>query len=92
MTEGYDEGPIILRECYEFPKESNYEFIRVKVYLEAGVLAAKALRRIKDLNIKPTDGTDQDERYAKYWDPIPDDKFKKVLEKLIKGHYVFKKK
>lgn len=92
MTEGYDEGPIIKRECYEFPKGSNYQFIRTKVYMEAGVLAAKALKKIKTFNIKPTDGIDQDERYAKYWSPIPEDKFKKVLEKLIKGDYIFHKK
>ena len=79
MTEGYDEGPIIFREWYEFSKNTNYMDIRLKVYRNAVVLAVKALINAK---MKSGDGLIQDEKYAKFWKPMPADKFAEVVSKV----------
>jgi len=89
MTEGYDEGNIILLEYYKFPTNANYQSIRVKVYKEGCILAAKALKHVFDQNITSTDGIPQDQSSAKYWDPIPDEKFIKVVNLVNNGKYKY---
>jgi methionyl-tRNA formyltransferase len=89
MTEGYDEGNIIYLECYNFHATADYQSIRVKVYREGCILAGKALRMIYDKKITSSDGVAQDQKLAKYWDPIPDEKFFKVIELVNKGKYKY---
>mgnify|MGYP001156850590 FL=1 len=91
MTEGYDEGPIIISEWYEFPLDVDYKSIRIKVYREGCILAGKVLRLIKEKNMTPSDVKPQDEKNAFYWDPIPDSKFKKVIEIIDSRKYLYQR-
>jgi methionyl-tRNA formyltransferase len=91
MSEGYDEGNIIFSECYEFPIKANYNFIRNKVYREGTILAGKALRYIFEKKITSIEGTPQNKTFAKYWSPIPDDKFVKVIDLVNNGGYKYQK-
>ena len=91
MTKGYDEGNIILSEWYNFPSDANYKSIRVRVYRESIILAGKTLRLIFEKKIISTDGVPQDHNLAKYWDPIPDEKFAQVVESVNNGRYKYQK-
>ena len=91
MTEGYDEGNIIESESYEFPSNTNYESIRVRVHRNGVVLAGKVLRHIFETKIMPSDGIPQDAKFAKYWDPIPDEKFAKVIKLVKDGNYKYQR-
>jgi len=91
MTEGYDEGPIIKSECYEFPMNIDYKSIRIKVYRRGCILAGKVLRLIMENDIKPNHVKPQDDKNANYWDPIPDDKFKRVQEIIDNGEYYYQR-
>ena len=89
MDEGYDSGPIITSEWYEFPADASYQAIRVRVYRDGCVLAGKVLRTINDFKMTPNDGLIQDENEARYLDPIPDDKFAEVLNKIENERYAY---
>ncbi len=91
MTEGYDEGNIIASEWYEFPKDINYQSIRTRVYRDGMVLAARVLRKVIDKKMLPTDGIPQDPHAAKYWNPIPDEKFKLALKKVSDQKYKYQR-
>jgi methionyl-tRNA formyltransferase len=91
MTEEYDEGNIIASEWYEFPKDTGYQSIRTRVYRDGVVLAARVLREIIDKKMLPTDGTPQDPHSAKYWNPIPDEKFKIALKKVSDQKYKYQR-
>ncbi len=89
LTENYDEGNIIFSEWYEFPIKANYRSIRIKVYREGTVLAGKALRYIFDKKITSNEGIPQNQKFAKYWSPIPDEKFSKVIDLVDNGRYKY---
>ena len=89
MTEEYDEGPIIKSEFYEFPSDLDYKSIRLKVYKNGCSLAGKALSLMKEKNMIPSDGIIQNESVSKYWNPIPQNKFEKVIEKIIQKKYTY---
>ena len=91
MSEGYDEGNIISSEWYEFSKDTDYQSIRSSVYRDGVVLAGWALRVVIDNKMKSTDGIPQNPKYAKYWDPIPDEKFKIVLKKVRSQNYKYQR-
>ena len=91
MTEEYDEENIIASEWYEFPKDTGYQSIRTRVYRDGVVLAARVLREIIDKKMLPTDGTPQDPHSAKYWNPIPDEKFKIALKKVSDQKYKYQR-
>ena len=91
MSEGYDEGNIIFSEWYKFPFNADYKSIRIKVYKEGTNLAGKALRYIFDKKITSTGGTPQNKNLAKYWSPIPDEKFIKVIELVNNGRYKYQR-
>ena len=91
MSEGYDEGNIIASEWYEFPKETDYQSIRTRVYRNGVFLAGKVIRTVIDNKMLPTDGIPQDSKYAKYWNPIPDEKFKLVLKKVLNQKYKYQR-
>ncbi len=87
INKKYDEGNIITSEWYKFSKDTDYQSIRTRVYKEGISLAGRVLREVLDKNMLPTDGIRQDPYSAKYWNPIPDDKFKTVLKKVSEGKY-----
>ena len=45
----------------------------------------------KDKKMLPTDGTPQDPHSAKYWNPIPDEKFKIALKKVSDQKYKYQR-
>ena len=55
------------------------------------ILAGKALRYIFDKKITSTEGTPQNKAFAKYWSPIPDDKFAKVIDLVNNGGHKYQK-
>jgi methionyl-tRNA formyltransferase len=85
MDMDYDTGPIITTQRCEFPIEASYQDIRVRVYRNACILAGHVLALIQNTNMKPADGLPQKE--GTYYDPIPDDKFNSVLQKIKSGRY-----
>lgn len=84
MRENYDDGPIIIKEEYDFSKETDYKSIRIKVFEKGCILATKALILVKEKKINSKNGIVQDEADAKFWGPIPDKKFKEVI-KIVKN-------
>ena len=91
MSEGYDTGPIIATESYEFPKDADYQAIRNKVYQAGCSLAGRVLSVIQNTKMTPDDATAQDEVSAHYWDPIPDEQMAKVLEKISARAYKYQR-
>ena len=89
MSEGYDTGPIVHSEWYEFPKDADYQSIRVRVYRDGCILAGKVLSLIQKDKLKPQDAIPQSETNAQYWDPIPDDKMETVLKKIKASAYQY---
>jgi methionyl-tRNA formyltransferase len=87
MNEGYDEGPIILSECYEFPNDTDYRSIRVRTYRDGFMLMGKAVAMVLKEGMKPGDGIPQGD--GTYWEPIPDDKMTLVLRKISAGQYPY---
>ncbi len=85
MDIGYDTGPIIMSRPCQFPTGASYQDIRVRVYREACNIAGHVLGLIQTTGLTPADATPQPE--GVYYDPIPDDKFSVVLEKIKGGHY-----
>jgi len=85
MTAGYDEGPVIMSEWYEFPKDSDYQSIRVRTYRDGFVLMGKAVAMVSQKQMKPSDGIVQAE--GKYWQPIPDDKMQVVMQRIQAQQY-----
>jgi methionyl-tRNA formyltransferase len=89
MTEGYDEGNIIFSEWYKFKSDADYKSIRVKVYREGIIMAGKALKLIFDKRITSRDATPQNHNLAKYYKPIPDKNFSKVIDLINRGQYKY---
>ena len=87
MSEGYDTGPVIASESYEFPKNADYPSIRTRVYREGCRMAGRVLASIQRSGMTPADATLQDEKLARYWNPIPEEKMVKVLGKVSAGGY-----
>ena len=87
MNEGYDLGPILRSEYYEFPKKASYQYIRKKVYIEGCKLASKILLEMQNRTILPTDGRKQRPEDGKYWQPIPDSLMNEVYQKLQMSRY-----
>jgi methionyl-tRNA formyltransferase len=85
MSEGIDEGPIILYDEYKFSKTDSYSDVRTKVYKGGFSLMARAVKKIinDDLCVSslPVQGV------GDYWDVMPDDKLGVVQEKLCAGQY-----
>lgn len=83
MTEGYDEGPIIKLESYEFPRDADYQSIRIKTYRNGFMLMGKAVALVLGQNLTPAGGMAQET--GTYWPPIPPNKMADVQRK-IKAH------
>jgi folate-dependent phosphoribosylglycinamide formyltransferase PurN len=91
MSEEYDQGPIIHSEWYEFPSDSSYVDIRVKVYKESCILGAKCLKLIDEGILKYSDAIVQDESAARTWSPIPPELEKAAIIKANEGKYFYQR-
>jgi len=89
MDEGYDTGPIIRSETYEFSLGDDYQSIRTQVYKSGCILAGQVLASIQDSDLRPRDAKVQNHDKAKYWRPIPDDKMQTMLRKLKSNTYKY---
>lgn len=89
MSEGYDQGPIITSEWYNFAAEATYQDIRSHVYEMGCILTAKVLATIQEQGLTPNDGEAQDESLAQYWDPIPQDNMNTVLDRIATHSYKY---
>ena len=87
MTEGIDEGPIILQEPLVFHKNDTYSDIRVTVYRAGFELLARAVKKVVDEGLT-SDGLlpQGDGRYLKV---IPEDKLRVVVERLRRGEWAY---
>jgi hypothetical protein len=91
MTPGYDEGPIIATQIYQFSKKASYQDIRVEVYKNGITLAAETINLLKQTNFGISDAVPQDQDKAKYWDPIPDTLLALVKSKIETRNYKYQK-
>lgn len=89
MDEFYDTGPIITIKSYEFPKNADYQSIRIKVYKDGCELAGKTLYQIQSTGMKPKDALAQDPNTGKFWDPITQKEMEKVLDKIASKSYKY---
>lgn len=87
MTEGIDEGPIVIKEAVKCKSIDNYSDIRVRVYNKGFDLYIKALIKIEEEGIIQNSLSPQ--KGGKYFSPISDKKMKRVIEKLNNGEYKY---
>jgi len=89
MTEGYDEGPIIKTQSYDFSALDTYVSIRVRVYSESLRLMAESVKKILSNNLSIKDGVSQGQ--GELFKPIPDHKMQVVLNKISSKSYRYMK-
>jgi folate-dependent phosphoribosylglycinamide formyltransferase PurN len=88
MTEGIDDGPIIISEPLTFTPNDDYPAVRVRVYRAAFELMARAVRKVldDDLFSSAMSGSPDEGRY---FSVIGDEELKEVKAKLTSGRYLF---
>ena len=89
MDEGYDTGPIIASETYQFAPFCTYTALRTTVYLKGCELAARVLRQLQDGTLTAAGAVAQPPEAGRYWDPLPDTRLVEVEAKLAGNHYQF---
>ncbi len=87
MTQGIDDGPIVLKESLTFSQKDNYMDVRIKVYNHQISLLARGLKKIIDEEMRPEDLPEQGK--GNYYSVIDQDKMVVVIEKLAKGEYKY---
>lgn len=87
MTEGYDEGPIIVSESYEFPKDTDYQSIRVRTYRDGFLLLGKAAAVVASGRLKPDDAIPQGEGMT--WKPMDESTMQSVVARVARGEYAY---
>jgi methionyl-tRNA formyltransferase len=85
MTTGIDEGPVVMREGYAFPRGSTYVDIRVTVLSRGYDLLAKAAAHVERSGMALADAEQQDT--GTYYKPIPPDLMARVQQKILTGSY-----
>lgn len=85
MTEGYDEGPIIISESYEFTPNDTYASIRTKVYRESLRLMAETVKVVFTQGLTISDY--QQQGAGELFAPISEEKMQFVLEKVANKSY-----
>ena len=85
MTEGYDEGPIIFSESYDFTHDDTYASIRTKVYRESLRLTAETVKVVFSQGLTMSDF--QQQGAGELFAPISDEKMQVVLEKVANKSY-----
>ena len=81
MDSDYDTGPIIYVEIYKILKNQSYQDIRNMIYLKGCKLLSKTISKIKNYKMNKNLYKKQNIKDGKYWSPIPQYKFKKILNK-----------
>ena len=89
MSEGYDEGPIIRSESYDFAQTDTYVSIRVKVYRESLRLLAETVKTVLKQRLTPVDG--QPQGHGEQFPPIPVKIMQQVLAKVAAKSYKYMK-
>ena len=89
MSEGYDEGPIIQTEYYDFSPTDTYPSIRAHVYRESLRLMGQTVKKVIDQRLTPVDGMEQGA--GQLFSPIPHDKMQRVLAKVAAKAYRYMK-
>ncbi|MDA9133113.1 formyltransferase family protein [Alphaproteobacteria bacterium] len=87
IDEGYDSGPIIDAEWYEFPRTANYAEIRTRVYQGSCEMAGKVLAMMQEKRLRPVDCQKQPVGTGTYWDPISTEDMERVLRITESGAY-----
>jgi methionyl-tRNA formyltransferase len=82
MDEGYDSGPIIGIEFYNFNSGESYHQIRSEIYRQSGPLMSEALEKISLGKIDILTAQKQDDSLAQYWEPIGPECMEIVMEKI----------
>lgn len=85
MTEGIDEGSIIIQEGLTFKKSDSYVDVRVKVYQHGIKLLVKGVQQIIRDDLRPECLPEQGK--GTYYSVIPDEKMAKVIDILNCGQY-----
>ena len=87
MTEGIDEGPIILTEEYSFLKGDSYSGVRIKVYENSFSLMSKAIKHV--ITNDCTSNTMKNQGEGSYFKVMKDDLLLQVKKKLELGMYKY---
>lgn len=85
MSEGYDDGPVIGTEIYDFSGERSYRAIRIAMYRNWCRFVAETVRKVRDTAMGPADAAPQGDGHE--YRPIPDDKFREAIERVETGGY-----
>ena len=89
MVEGYDAGPILTSETYDFNKYSTYSDIRCHVYKKQCSLVGKAFSLIQRDGLRAENCDLQDDSRAITRPPVSDKDMKKIHRLLKEGRYRF---
>lgn len=85
MSEGIDEGPILLTEVLSVKAFESYESIRYRMNELQCKLLAQAFSQLMSSGKSPQDFTQQKE--GQYYKPITEEKYQLVKDKLSTGRY-----
>ena len=85
MTEGIDEGPIVMKEKVKCKMEDVYSDIRTRVYKRGFDLYIQAIKKLTKKEISKSSLGQQVK--GKYFPPIPDSKMQEVIQKLRNKKY-----
>ena len=89
MTEGIDEGPVLIKEGLSFTKNENYYDIRIKVFNAGARLMAEAVFGLQTGKITIDDFETQSN--GNYYNVIEDNKMTCIHRKLNNGKYKYQK-
>jgi methionyl-tRNA formyltransferase len=87
MSEGIDEGPILLRRTIEIEPSDHYADVRVKVYLGACDALAEATHGLATAQLDDADFAPQ--QGGRYFAPMDLNKLETVKKKLLDGRYAY---
>ena len=79
--------PSVGEYVYQFMNADGYTVAQT----ESAILAGKALKLIFDKKLSVNDGIPQNNKLAKYWEPISDEKLKILIDLVNKGKYKYQK-
>lgn len=85
MSEGYDDGPIIAIERYDFADCPDYRSIRVAMYRKWCSMVARVVAEVQRSGMTPAEAEVQGG--GTEYRPIPDDTFAEVVRKVREGRY-----
>jgi methionyl-tRNA formyltransferase len=89
MDAGYDTGPIIQSEVYEFLTDDVFQSICSKVYRQGALLAGEVLASIQYGDVTYDNSSVQDEKLGVYRKPISSNALDVVHRKVATKNYKF---